>query len=160
MPTNNALNITAAGLVTYNGSGAFTATTYTDTTFTPVLTFNATTGITYTDQVGYYTQIGNIIHFSINISLTSKGSSTGSAFINGLPVAASATTAGYACMGYALGMTSFPGSTDTVIGTINANQTRMAINGYLGPAAGTLTQFSYTNFSNTSVLMVFIESNF
>src|SRR6185436_11644706 len=50
-----------------------------------------TTGITYSTQTGQYTQIGNIVYYLINIVLTSKGSSTGTAQISGLPVTASST---------------------------------------------------------------------
>lgn len=60
---------------------------YTPSTFTPVLNFGGgTTGITYSSQVGKYTQIGNIVYIYINIQLTNKGSSTGAAAITGLPV--------------------------------------------------------------------------
>jgi hypothetical protein len=55
-------------------------------TFTPGVSFNnGTSGITYSTQSGTYTKIGNIIHFNINITLTSKGSSTGTARVTGLP---------------------------------------------------------------------------
>lgn len=59
-------------------------------TWTPVLAFGgASVGITYGTQIGQYVRTGNLIHFSINIVLTSKGSSTGSASIT-LPFAAAA----------------------------------------------------------------------
>lgn len=57
--------------------------------WTPVLSFGGTggtTGITYNMQYGSYYQIGPIIFFSCWISLTSKGSSTGTAAIDGLPI--------------------------------------------------------------------------
>lgn len=54
--------------------------------FTPVLEFGGgTTGITYSTQTGSLIQIGELIHFSLKIVLTSKGSSTGEATISGLP---------------------------------------------------------------------------
>ncbi len=57
-----------------------------DTTFTPVLAFGGgTTGITYGTQEGDYARIGSIIFFRIDIVLTNKGSSTGTADISGLP---------------------------------------------------------------------------
>lgn len=58
-------------------------------TFTPVLNFGgATTGITYSVQSGRYSQIGNILHYKINLSLTSVGSATGAATLTGFPVTA------------------------------------------------------------------------
>jgi hypothetical protein len=55
-------------------------------TWTPVLQFGgANVGITYGVQTGQYTKIGNVVTASMAIQLTSKGSSTGSATIIGLP---------------------------------------------------------------------------
>jgi hypothetical protein len=45
----------------------------------------ASVGITYSANAVYYTRIGNIIFYTFNISLTSKGSSTGSATISTFP---------------------------------------------------------------------------
>ena len=61
--------------------------------WTPVLQFGgASTGITYTTQVGSYTRIGNVVTFTMNIVLSSKGSATGSAAVTGLPYASAAIT--------------------------------------------------------------------
>lgn len=151
--TNNALNITASGLATYDGSGAFTAKTYTNTTFTPTLTFGGgSTAITYTTQVGFYTVIGNLVTVSINLVLSSKGSSTGVASITGLPLTASSTAVQYIFNGYLLAMTSFPVTTTIPMGIVVASTSQVDIYGYLGPTAGTLTQMADTNFGNTSTL--------
>ena len=59
---------------------------YEEGTWTPKLTFNGgTTGITYTTQVGYYRKIGSLVLLWYWIVLSSKGSSTGTAFIEDLP---------------------------------------------------------------------------
>ena len=66
------------GSITYVQAGSFT----------PGIAFGGgATGITYTTQTGTYTQIGNVILFSIVIVLSNVGSSTGNATITGLPVA-------------------------------------------------------------------------
>lgn len=58
------------------------------TNWVPVLTFgNASVGITYSVQTGKYSQIGNVVFFAFQITLTSKGSSTGNAAVTGLPIA-------------------------------------------------------------------------
>ena len=44
------------------------------------------TGITYSQQQGTYTRIGRVVFFEISIVLTSKGSSTGAATFDGLPI--------------------------------------------------------------------------
>ncbi len=74
-------------IVTQNSSTTQMGTIpYVEGTYTPVLAFNsASVGITYTTQLGRYTQIGNVVYFSIEIILSSKGSSTGAASIS-LPI--------------------------------------------------------------------------
>lgn len=57
-------------------------------TWTPVLNFGgATTGITYGTQSGVYWRLGAATLIRCWITLTSKGSATGTATITGLPVA-------------------------------------------------------------------------
>jgi hypothetical protein len=63
-------------------------------TWTPTLNFGgATTGITYSAQLGRYTKIGKMVECEFKIILTSKGSATGNATISGLPYT-SGNTAG------------------------------------------------------------------
>jgi hypothetical protein len=67
-------------------------------TFTPGIAFGGgATGITYTTQTGHYTKIGNRVFFDINIVLSAKGSSTGSAAITGLPFTPATSLASYIC---------------------------------------------------------------
>ena len=57
-------------------------------TWTPVLSFGgASTGITYTTQTGEYVRIGDLVYVVCKITLSSKGSATGTAIVTGLPVA-------------------------------------------------------------------------
>jgi hypothetical protein len=64
---------------------------YEEGTFTPTLAFGGgTTGITYTTRTGRYTKVGRLVHITIVLLLSSKGSSTGSATITGLPLSAAA----------------------------------------------------------------------
>lgn len=84
----------AAGVTLGNSaqSGATTLDWYEEGTFTPVLKFGgATTGITYGAQVGRYTRIGRMVHITVSIVLTSKGSASGVATITGLPFTPQAT---------------------------------------------------------------------
>lgn len=56
--------------------------------FTPELQFGgSSTGITYQQQIGRYTRVGNVVYYSVQLWLTSKGSATGAATIEGLPFA-------------------------------------------------------------------------
>ena len=59
-------------------AAANTLDDYEEGTWTPVLTFGGgSTGITYNTQAGNYTKVGRITAATINISLSSKGTSTG-----------------------------------------------------------------------------------
>lgn len=85
--------VTAGG--SYWGSGNFTITGLfyggwnSFASWTPVLKFGGgTTGITYSEQNGRYNISNGFLEFSGQITLTSKGSSTGVATITGLPLAA------------------------------------------------------------------------
>lgn len=54
--------------------------------FTPRLLFaGVPTGITYQVQAGYYELVGNRVHWSAELFLTSKGANSGVANIDGLP---------------------------------------------------------------------------
>lgn len=65
---------------------------YEEGTFTPALNFGgASVGMTYTKQEGVYTKIGRVVYLQINIVLSAKGSSTGSATITGLPFTSAAS---------------------------------------------------------------------
>ncbi len=63
-------------------------------TFTPALAFGgASAGIVYTDQLGDYYTVGNIVVARVRIRLTAKGTSTGAATITGMPFIASCASA-------------------------------------------------------------------
>jgi hypothetical protein len=59
---------------------------FTSGVFVPMLSFGGgSTGITYSTQTGFFQKVSSIIFISIILQLTSKGSSTGDATIEGLP---------------------------------------------------------------------------
>jgi hypothetical protein len=65
---------------------------YEEGTFTPSLNFGgAAVAMTYATQKGNYTKIGNVVRFVVDIELSSKGTSSGSATIVGLPFSISNT---------------------------------------------------------------------
>ena len=118
--------------------------------FTPVLNFGgASTGITYTLQVGEYTRIGNCIFYTLTLVLSSKGALTGSATITGFPINAG----GFNCC--------------TVLGvTTGLTLTALYTNPYLqvttGGSIGGLFQYGSgqnavtiqnTSFTNTTVIV-------
>ena len=88
--SNNDLLPASASAGIYLGVNSATAANllddYEEGTFTPVLSFGGgTTGITYDQQFGNYTKIGRLVHIKMRIKLSSKGSSTGDAVVNGFP---------------------------------------------------------------------------
>ena len=59
---------------------------YEEGTWTPALNFGGgSTGITYSGQLGTYVKIGKLVWLNCRLTLTAKGSSTGSARVTGLP---------------------------------------------------------------------------
>lgn len=75
---------TTVGNVENNDS--FTLNWYQEGFFLPVLKFGgASTGITYSARDCFYTRIGNRVFFDIYVVLTSKGTATGVASVDGFP---------------------------------------------------------------------------
>jgi hypothetical protein len=58
---------------------------YEEGTFAPYLYADSGSGATYNGQTGKYTKIGNVVHYACILSLTSKGTMSGSLYLAGLP---------------------------------------------------------------------------
>jgi len=131
-------------------TGQLGVSSYVESTFTPVLKFGgATTGITYTTQVGQYKQIGNIVYFYINILLSSKGSATGVATITGLPVTTNGSSQVTAIGSWSnITLTSLY----TTVGC-NNSASSTTLNLIQNGSAQATTTISNTGFANTSALI-------
>jgi hypothetical protein len=115
-------------------------------TWTPVLAFSGlSVGITYSIQDGTYSRVGDVIVATFDITLTSKGSSTGSAGILGLPFASARTVP--CSIGLYQGMS---GMGAGFAGTYVASGTTTVT--LVGPGAATVTNVADTNFGNGSRL--------
>lgn len=126
---------------------------YEEGTWTPVLRFGGGSNSTYSVQIGNYTRIGRQVTLTCTITLTAKGTSTGVATVSGFPFTTltnvptvalwqgdSVTFTGTYPLVYAAG-----GATDCgLFGSDNA---------------GTYTQLTHSNFSNTSTLRFSITYN-
>jgi hypothetical protein len=87
-PTMVTPTLGAASATSINFGGT-SLSVYAEGTFTPGIAFGGgTTGITYGAQTGTYTRIGNRVFFELDVELSNKGSSTGSATITGMPFTA------------------------------------------------------------------------
>ncbi len=84
---NSDLSIsTEKAVKTYVDNAIGSIVSYDIGTWTPDLQFGgAKVGITYSVQQGYFTKIGRLVVVSAEITLSSKGSSSGAATIHGLP---------------------------------------------------------------------------
>ena len=147
-----AMNVYASSYVpnVYSNSGSQAAI---NSTFTPSITFGGgSTGITYTTQLGRYTRIGNRIFGEIHIVLSNKGSSTGSAAIIGLPIAASASS--YLNMASVTNYSSMASLTSQISGGIGASNAGIGLFNFSATASSPLAE---TNFTNTSSLYVWFS---
>jgi len=116
---------------------------YEEGTWTPTLLFGgASTGITYSNQSGTYTKIGQLIVLRFNIALSSKGSATGGAAIGGLPLTMVTGLAGLLLSAANMSSWATPSFDPQTGGFANINLTT---------TTGT-AQASNSNFTNTSAL--------
>jgi len=118
-------------------------------TFTPVLNFGgATTGITYSVQSGRYSQIGNILHYKINMALSSVGSATGAATITGFPVASANDN-----INNYQAITDLANVTPTGIMSIGVTANTTSSSLIYTSVAGVVTTATNTTFTNTTTLV-------
>lgn len=103
--------------------------------------------MTYTKKTGEFTRIGDTVHFTIDITLSEKGSSVGSAQVAGLPYAKKANATS-ACAIYMSAVTSGVGDTALLAqvgaGTTTINPRKMV--------TGTATILTDADFTNTTIL--------
>jgi hypothetical protein len=119
---------------------------YEEGTFTPVLRFGgASTGITYSVQTGSYTKVGREVHGEIEIRLTSKGSSTGTGDLTGLPFTCATLTAAVLTPDAMAAAVTNPRAL-----IINATAQIFIYNF----AAGAITALTDASFTNTSILFI------
>lgn len=123
MPTGN-LSTTGGDVVSYNASNnefeMTTPTVYSTGTFTPVVEGFSTTGSgSYTNQVGRYTQIGNMMHIYVRVTYSAH-TGTGTLTITGLPTAA-VNVSGYSPMMSCWHSNLAGNSGYTVVASVGAN---------------------------------------
>jgi hypothetical protein len=88
--------VSSGGGIDFGSGASTTISTYEVGTFTPSMNFaGGTSGLTYSQQIGYYTRIGDRVFVSGVIILSALGSSSGNAEITGLPEVSSNASAYY-----------------------------------------------------------------
>lgn len=146
------MRVTQDGL-TFNGdtAAANALDDYEEGDWTPVITFGGgSTGITYASRSGKYTKIGRQVSVTGYILLTSKGSSTGSASIEGLPFAVGNAVGFYsaATLG-ALSSVTFSG-VPSGYGAVGGSKVELVDT----LTTGTQLGISNTNFTNSSQILL------
>jgi len=124
---------------------------YEEGTWTPTIAFGGNSvGVTYSDQRGNYTKIGNRVFISMYLQLANKGSSTGNVSIAGLPFTSSSSTNMY--NNAAVWINSASGISGSMQGYNSPNSSTISSVGYVG--TGSQTTMTNTNFGNTTDLMI------
>ena len=79
-----------------DGTAANTLDDYEEGTWTPAIKFGGNAASFATSlNVGFYTKIGNFVHWCFRTTITNKGSSTGNCSVAGLPFACASTTGNF-----------------------------------------------------------------
>lgn len=114
--------------------------------FTPAITLGGgATGVMYTTQVGNYTQLGNRILFDLQITLSAKGSSTGTLKITGLPFTAVRSRP------FAIFAQNLDSSISCPMAASDASATTIGIYNFSG---GAPTVLSNTTITNTTIILL------
>ena len=123
---------------------------YEEGTWTPGLAFGgAVVGMVYSNQVGAYTKVGNMVTASCYCTFSNKGSSTGSALLTGLPFTSSSTTGTFCTASMWVSSVNFADAPQTY----NVpNSSEMSLSEVTN--AGTESPMDNTNFTNASGIMI------
>lgn len=137
--------VLGAATATSVNFGGTTLSTYTESTFTPGMTFGGSaTGVTFSTQTGSYTRIGNRVCFEVSIVLTSNGSGTGVPLVTNLPFTADATISTAVSV---YPVSGFVALTAGVAAEVTANTTTIAMR---APSTTGTAALSDTNVTDTA----------
>ena len=132
-----------------SSSDANTLDDYEEGSWTPAIAFGgSSTGVTYqTYSGGRYTKVGNRVFLTGSIFLTSKGSQTGSASITGCPFTEGSGNPGKTSISLDISDISFLNQITGIVGASNSSIFLAQVTN-----AGTRSDITNTNFSNSSVI--------
>jgi hypothetical protein len=125
---------------------------YEEGAWTAGITFGGgSTGLILAASTGLYTRVGNIVHLSIYILFTAKGTSTGAVLITGLPFTINSATGAYSAPSLYFSSITFSGQ---VVGYGAVNTKTIALT--QTTTAGVSSALTNTNFANdTGIIMNF-----
>jgi hypothetical protein len=107
------------------------------------------TGITYANNTGWYTKIGNMVTVGGYLALSNKGSDTGSAAITGLPFTCAAGADKLTAASLRFKTITFA---NVYMGYVSANTTTILLEESL--ENGTVTDLTNADFANTSQIII------
>lgn len=152
--TGNLIELHAEGNVQKNAGTAINYTInnnyFSVSTFTPDLKFNsANIGMTKSVAIGTYQRTGQSVSFQLMLTLTAKGTSTGSATISGLPFTAQNVTGQLPALSV-LG-NNFGAGVANLVAHVSPNTTTISLYKF---AAGVVTNIADTDVTNTTLINI------
>ena len=164
--TNDRLIVTTAGVIEIpQGQIQFPATQvasanantlddYEEGTWTMGVSFGgASVGVTYAANTGTYTKIGRQVTVNGFLALTSKGSSSGNAFITGLPFTIPNNNANYSCAPIRFNLLTFANQFQG-FGEVNTSTIKLEEITLLGVVSN-LTDADFVNTTNLIVTLTY-----
>jgi hypothetical protein len=151
---SESIRLIDGGGITFNGdtAAANALDDYEEGTWTPALDFGGgTTGIAYATnyQYGSYTKIGNVVHCHGMIILSNKGSSSGAAYIGGIPFSTPDALARNRTGSMLIRNVSFANQYDFNIARNSASATLTEVT-----EGGTSSNLTNANFANNSQVIL------
>jgi hypothetical protein len=123
---------------------------YEEGTFTMGITFGgASVGVTYNINAGTYTKVGRQVTVNGYLTLSNKGTSTGSAVITGLPFTIGSTNGNFSSVSLRFNSITF---TNQFQGYGNTNSTNIPLEQI--SVLGVVSDLTDTNFSNSSGILI------
>jgi len=130
-------------------SNANTLDDYEEGTWTPVISGSGgTAGQAYTTQAGLYVKVGQLVHATFNVELSTEGTITGNAQISGLPFAAHATYGGISAISWASLATNWV----IIFAEVLSNASLASLVGAPAAAGSSYTNLAAADITDTTIL--------
>jgi len=145
--------IAGGGITLGNGqtyAAANTLDDYEEGTWTPAYAFGGSFNGVYSNQQGFYTKVGNMVHAKCFISCANHGSTTGSATVTGLPFASNSTYVSYSAVSQrytGISTTNYPAS------YLGFNSTVILLQ-QITSSGGNTTNLQHSAFNTYTDLMI------
>jgi len=144
-------DVYTAGGVYLGGTGAANKLDdYEEGTWTPGYAFGGSFNGVYSNQQGFYTKVGNMVHAKCFISCANHGSTTGSATVTGLPFASNSTYVSYSAVSQrytGISTTNYPAS------YLGFNSTVILLQ-QITSSGGNTTNLQHSAFNTYTDLMI------